>query len=213
MRRLISSLAALGLVLVLGLANGCVISEFPLSDPAPSEADKLLYGRWRAPDGNAYTIMEFAPPTDATPKARWKRHEQLMVLTVARYEKDQQLPAHATTERAFVTQIGDTTFLNIYDESERGYRILRYRIDGDTLDTWVLDSTATADAIRKGDLLAGDVTHDRGEVHRVRIRRPVKEAAPHESRDKLRSLVTGKSAETVFPDSCKQSYTRVKNRK
>src|SRR6478609_1152281 len=116
-----------GFVFVLGSASGCVISDFPLSDPGPADADKLLYGRWRVADGEASSVKEFAAATDATPKVRGLGNDRIMVLTVARYEKDERQPAFASSSRAFVTQIADASFLNVYDEQERGYRILRYR--------------------------------------------------------------------------------------
>jgi len=214
MRKPISSLVAIGLVLVVTLTGGCVITETPLSDPAPSDADKRLYGRWRADDENGYTTLEFAPPTDATPKFRGTGDQKIMVVTFARYAKDGREPLGGTlTERAFITTIVERTFLNIYDEQERGFRINRYRIDGDTLDTWSMDTNAMANAIRNGDLPAGEVSYDRGSVNRVRITRPLKEYPMNETRDKLRSLLTGKSSEDIFPESSKRRYTRIKDKK
>jgi hypothetical protein len=211
MRTLRRLTVAAGLVFVLGCASGCVISEFPLSEPAPSDADKLLYGRWRVADGQASSVSEFAAATDATPKVRGLGNDRVMVLTVARYEKDERQPAFASSSRAFVTQIADASFLNVYDEQERGYRILRYRIDGDTLDIWRMDENATAEALRRGDLIAGEVTYDKGSASRVLIKTTLKEDGT--SKTKLRALLTGKDAERIFADHCKTRYTRVKDKK
>jgi hypothetical protein len=200
-----------GIVLVLGCASGCVISEFPLSDPATSDADKLLYGRWQADDGDAYSTMEFAPATESTPKVRGLGNDRVMVMTHARYEKDERQPIFSTGSRAFVTQIEDTWFLNLYDEQERGYSILRYRIDGETLDTWRMDANATADALRRGDLLTGEVTYEKGSANRVRIKTTLMEDGTSLSR--LRALLTGKDAEQIFPVDCKIRYKRIKDEK
>jgi len=201
-----------GFVLVLGSASGCVISEFPLSDPAPADADKLLYGRWRADDGDTCSTMEFAAPTETTPKVRGLGNERVMVLTLARYEKkEKQRPVAAVAHRVFVTDIGDTWFLNLYDEQEGGYRILRYKIEGETLDTWGMDANATADALRRGDLLAGEVTYEKGSANRVRIKTVLKEDGT--SLSKLRALLTGKDAEQIFPVDCKTRYKRIKDEK
>jgi len=208
----ISFLAAVGLVLAVALASGCVISDTPLSDPAPSDADKLLFGCWRADDDDGYTTLQFAPPTEATPKVRAIGDQKIMVVTLTRNAKSGVDPI-AMTERAFVTEIGVSTFLNIYDQHERGYRINRYQIDGPTLDVWRMDITAVADAIRNGDLPAGEMTYDRGTPSRVRITRPVRQDDPDEIRDKLRALVTGKDADKLFPEHCRVRYTRIEDKK
>jgi len=208
----ISSLAAVGLVQVLLLVSGCVISDTPLSDPAPSDADKLLYGCWRSDDDDGHTKLEFAQPTDATPEVRGIRDQRIMVVTVTRHAKGGGDPI-GMTERAFVSEVGVSTFFNIYDEREHGYRISRFQIDGPTLDVWRMDTNATADAIRKGDLPAGEMTYDRGTASRVRITRPFRQDNPDEIRDKLRALLTGKDAESIFPEHCRVRYTRIKDKK
>jgi len=197
-----------GTLLVLACTSGCVVSDFPLSDPAPSDADKLLYGRWRADDADAHSTIEFAPPTETTPKVRGLGNERVMVQTLARYEKDEKQPVSVATNRVFVTEIGGTWFLNLYDEQERGYFILRYQIDGDTLDTWRMDANATADALRHGDLLTGEVTYEKGSAERVRIKPTFREDGTSVS--KLRALLTGKDAEQIFPVDCKTRYKRIK---
>jgi hypothetical protein len=205
---------AVGLLLLVALASGCVITETPLSDPAPSDADKLLYGRWQSDDEYGSTTLEFAPPTDATPKFRGTGDQKIMVVTFARYAKNgNELLGGTGTERAFVSEVGVTTFLNIYDERERGYRINRYQIDGPTLDFWRMDTSAVADAIRKGDLPAGEMSYDRGTVQKVRITRPLRQDDPNEIRDKLRALVTGKDAASIFPEHGRVRYTRIKDKK
>jgi hypothetical protein len=209
MRTPMRLIVAAALVVVLGSVSGCVISEFPLSEPAPSDADKLLYGKWLAADTSS--VLEFAAATDATPKVRGLGNDRVMVMTHARYEKDERQPSFATGSRAFVTQIEDTSFLNLYDEQEGGYRILRYKIDGDTLDTWRMDENATAEALRRGDLLTGEVTYEKGSANRVRIKTTLKEDGTSLSR--LRALLTGKDAERIFAEHCKTRYTRVKDKK
>jgi hypothetical protein len=208
MRTRMSSVATAGLVLLLACTSGCVVSDFPLSDPAPSDADKLLYGRWRAESEDGHTITEFIAPTETSPKARLSG-QRLMVVKGTFYPtwSDQQHPLG--DESVFVTTIGDTTFLN--KEFERGYEITRYRLKGDTLDVWRMDNNATAEALRRGDLLSGEVTYDRGSVSRVRLMRALKDEGTSET--KLRALLTGKDAERIFPDDCKTSYSRIKDKK
>src|SRR5262245_5348048 len=206
----LSTAARFGLVLVLACTGGCVFSEVPLSDPAPSEADKPLFGRWRADTGDESRTLEFAPPTAETPKARGLGDERVMVMTSQAKRKEQD-QAWGSTSRAFVTEVSGTTFLNVYEEHEGVYAFLRYRLAGDTLDVWQIDTNAMAEGLRRGDLFHGEVTYDRGSVEQVRIRRGLRDDGA--SRDKLRAFLTGKHAADVFPDAHKVSYTRVKDKK
>ncbi|MBO0698644.1 MAG: hypothetical protein J2P46_09635 [Zavarzinella sp.] len=208
MSRHLSALVRGGLVLALACAGGCVLSDVPLSDPAPSEADKALYGRWRAETNDGPRTLEFAPPTADTPKARGLGDERVMVLTSQAHLNGQ---AWGSTARAFVTEVNGTTFLNLYEEHPGAYGFLRYRLDGDTLDVWQIDTNAMAEGLRRGELFHGEVTYDRGSVTEVRIRRGLRDDGP--SRDKLRAFLTGKHAAAVFPDVNRVRYTRVKDKK
>ncbi|HKA07626.1 MAG TPA: hypothetical protein VKD71_10235 [Gemmataceae bacterium] len=197
-----------GLVLLLACTSGCVVSDFPLSEPASSDADKLLNGRWRTETGDGYTITEFIAPTESSPKARLS-DQRLMVTKGTSYPKGSDELQHLGEAFVFVTTIGDTTFLN--QEFESGYMIFRYHLKDDTLDIWRMDSTAAAEALGRGDLITGEVTYDKGSVSRVQIKRALKEDGT--SATKLRALLTGKEAGRIFPDECKTHYTRVKDKK
>jgi len=201
-------------VALLGLLSGCVGSDKPLSDPAPSDADKPLYGRWQAGRGDDHELVEFAPPTDATPKTALP-DQRLMVMS--RYKRTKDGRTYARTDRrAFVTTAGGKSFLNAYTEKSKGampcparefdipawFEFNSYKLDGDTLDLWTMDGDATLRAARGGLLCVEGWPKDDPNPLGVWV----------EGGRPLLDFLTGKDGGTVFPDSAKVRFTRVKDR-
>jgi hypothetical protein len=202
-------------VALLGLLSGCVGSDTPLSEPMPSAADRPLYGRWRTDLGNHDQIVEFAPPTDATPKTELP-NQQLMVMS--RYEQTRDGRNYAREDRrAFVTAAGGKTFLNAYTEKSKGavpcpprefdipawFEFYLCKLDGDTLDLWTMDDKATLKAARAGRFRGEEWPKDNPDPPGVWV----------EGGRPLLDFLTGKDGGSVFLDSGKVRYTRVKDKK
>jgi hypothetical protein len=201
-------------VALLGLLTGCVGSDKPLSEPTPSEADKPLYGRWQADRGDDRAVVEFASPTDATPKTELP-NQRLMVMS--RYKRTTDGRPYARTDRrAFVTTAGGQTFLNAYTEKSKGavpcpprefdipawFEFNWYKLDGDTLDLWTMDDDATLRVARNGLLRGAEWPKDHPNPLGVWV----------EGGRPLLDFLTGKDGRSVFPDSGKVRYTRVKDK-
>jgi hypothetical protein len=205
-------------VALLGLLTGCVYSDKPLSEPAPSAADKLLYGRWQADQCDCHDLVEFASPTEATPKTALP-NQRLMVMSRYKWIKD-GLTSSWVDRRAFVTTASGKTFLNVYAEKSTGavpfpqfddvpdiagaYEFYRYQLDGDTLDLWTMDDDATLRAARNGLLrFRGKEWPKNG---------PDPSLVWIEGGRPLLDFLTGKEGGSVFPDSGKVRYTQVKDK-
>src|SRR5262249_51720994 len=139
---------AVGVLLLLGGLSGCVTTERPLSDPAPSEEDRALAGEWVSDRGDYTVRVRFAAPTEQTPKTRLG-DQRLMVMTTVTRRKGAAADEMGMEARAFVTKAAGKTFLSTYDEYQRYFQTALYRLTGDTLDLWAMDSTATAEALRQ----------------------------------------------------------------
>jgi hypothetical protein len=202
-------------VVLLVMMTGCVGSDDPLSDPKPSDADKPFYGRWRTDRGDHYEVVEFAPPTETTPPTELP-NQQLMAMRHYRETRDGR--AYAVEDRrAFVTTAAGKSFLNVYAEKSKGgvpcpprefdipgwFEFHRYKLDGDTLDVWTMDDEATLRAVRKGLIRGGEWPKDSAEPVGVRV----------EGGRPMLAFLTGKDGGSVFPDSARVRYTRVKDKK
>lgn len=202
-------------VVLLGLIAGCV--EKPLSEPKPSEADKLLYGRWMAKQANDDDMLvEFAPPAGSTPKTELS-DQKLMVMSQYKRTKEGRIYAR-TDRRAFITAARGKTFLNAYTEKSKGavpcpprefdipawFDVNLYKLDQDTLDVWTMDQPPLVQAVRKGQL--------RGSVIRIPEDDPNSEGVRLEGGQLLLDFLTGKDGGNVFPDSKKVRLTRVKDK-
>jgi hypothetical protein len=202
-------------VALLGLLTGCVGSARPLTDPAPSDADKPLYGRWEVHRGDHREVLEFAPPNEATPKTELP-DQRLMVMSHYEYARDGQHYSRRD-RRAFVTTAGGKTFLNAYTEKSKGavpcpprefdipawFEFNLYKLDGDTLDVWTMDDATTLKAVRKG-LIRGE-EWPKGD--------PDPSGVLVEGGRPMLDFLTGKDGPSVFLDSGKTRYTRVKDKK
>jgi hypothetical protein len=201
-------------IAVLGLLAGCVGSDKPLSKPVPSAADKPLYGRWVADRGDYYELVEFASPTDATPKTDLP-NQRLMVMSCYKRTKDGRTYARSD-RRAFVTKADGKMFLNAYTEKSKGavpcpprefdipawFEFNKYKLEGDTLDLWTMDDAATLRAVRKGVLRGEEWPKDDPNSQGVWV----------EGGRPLLDFLTGKDGEGVFPNSGKVRYKRAKDK-
>jgi hypothetical protein len=168
--------------------------------------------------GDCHELVEFASPTEATPKTELP-NQRLMVMSHFNWVKD-GLTSSWVDRRAFVTKASGKTFLNVYAEKSReaaqfpqfddvpdiagAYEFYRYELDGDTLDLWTMDDAATLRAARNGHLrfLGKEWPKNGPDPSIVWIAggRP------------LLDFLTAKEGQSVFPDSAKVRYTRVKNK-
>jgi hypothetical protein len=185
----------------------------------------LLYGHWRVDraDRDVYPeSVEFAPPANATSKTELPS-QRLMRMSRYNYQATKDGQTCTWVDRqAFVTTAGGKSFLNAYAEKSKGavplpklddipedtagvYEFFRYNLDGDTLDLWTMDVDATLRAARDGFLrFRGRAWPKNG---------PDPSIVFIEGGRPLLDFLTEKNGGSVFPDSGKVRYTRVKDKK
>ena len=115
----------------IAIAGACNVSPVPIAPLAEAPFDSALLGVWEAPDADSYgdtatmTILEYRTPEyyiEIVNEADLASQGDFNLFDVVR-------------ARAFITRIGDVTFMNA-DEltgNPRGYTFYRYSIAGDTL--------------------------------------------------------------------------------
>ncbi len=139
------------------LAAGCDDSKNPLSDPQTAKLNSDLTGTWRSREeyrkGVEVTYVHTGTDADGLPCG---------VMRVALVTHDRDGTMRRPSELlAFSTRIGANTYLNVTPvDDERlnllkkkgwnaidGYLLFRYKVEGDTLVLWKMDSDAKQRAI------------------------------------------------------------------
>jgi hypothetical protein len=152
-------LLAIGLAGVCLLLSSCVDSKNPLSDPEKAQADPQLAGVWRrATDDGATEYFHVGI-------AKGSILPGIMRAIGNFHGKDGKLGAPLSL-LLFATSLGESRYLNVVatDEKKRehleksdlkpelvdGWLLMRYQVQGDTLEIWPLNPDAKRRAIQAG---------------------------------------------------------------
>ena len=144
------------IVLAVLLLVGCEDSKNPLSDPTTSKPDERLLGVWRVGvSQGADVYYHIGHAGKEFPKG------VLRVVEVTHSEGNVD-----TVEcLAFPTTLDGKTYLNFVDDEKqvklmdekgwkagvvKSYTFVKYQLDGDTLEVWLIDEAAKEQAIKSG---------------------------------------------------------------
>jgi hypothetical protein len=153
---------------------GCDDSTRPLSDPASAKADSRLAGVWRErADGGPVTYYHIG-------RADLNLPEGVMRAVGVRHQDGRVDPPEEYL--MFPTTLGDKTYLNVISINEQvtktleekgwkaesldSYFILKYKVDGNKVLVWLMDSDTKKRAIESGKI-KGLIEH--GTSERVRF--------------------------------------------
>ena len=141
------------------LCASCVDSKNPLCDPLKAKTDAQLAGAWRAKmDDGGIEYYHVGPVRGNLPAG--------MMRAVSIVHKDDGTVARPGELLLFPTTIGKNHFLNVLAVEDKdleqldnsgwkpnlvkGFFIVKYQIQGDTLTVWGIDADAKGKAIEAG---------------------------------------------------------------
>ena len=162
------------------VAAGCgATSEHPLCDESDAIVDERLVGWWggeQQADGKPQQRM-------AVGKIAGKKAMEMVYVSVTKKGtvKVTRIPFHAT-------KIGDHHYVNIALgslkgtdlEAEKGYTFFRYKVEGDQLTIYAMETDAVAAAIKAGRITGTQKKGEESDADFVHLTAP---------KDKLRSWV------------------------
>lgn len=191
MRQTLFSLVGICLFLA-----GCDDSTAPLSEPAKARPDNRLTGVWQKTDGGTTTYYLVGQLGGKAPEA------VMRVVSVTRFE-DGRL-GEPDQFLLFPTDLGGKSYLNLglvtHEQlaaiQETGWKpdlvasyfLLKYRVEGDAVLTWVMKPEAKQKAIEAGQI-KGEIKEDNGK--RIRFT---------DTTEKVAQFV-GDKGDTLFMDT------------
>ncbi len=199
------------------IACGCIPeSQQPLSDPATAQRDDRLIGLWEQtlPNGDRQYYHVGAEPEKPLDPTAGQVEPGLMRFWLIGHNFSTKQVTKPFGMRFFVSHIGSDDYLNLVlpldDPAEspsqparaqtHTYWLLRYRVSGDQLELWGIPLDVAAAEVDSG-RLAGEVVREDGKVQSVTFREPT---------EKLVAYLQGGGNRTLFPDSSRSVYRRVR---
>ncbi|HEY1188193.1 MAG TPA: hypothetical protein VGE74_11080 [Gemmata sp.] len=215
-------LAPLALVIVCLWLTGCVKSSNPFSDPARSAPDKNMIGLWKEVGKKDASLVAVGLDWRARVRNQesWKKRLRdvppgLMVMRNVEWNEEQELEPlfrSSTKQSFFPSVIGSETYLNaLQGEFDKdiwsptkitGYRVIRYRVTGDTLELWTGSEEGVAAAVESGGV--------RGAVTRDPKDKRLQSAELTDTTQNLAKYIVAGGGKVLFPDRTKKTYQRVK---
>jgi hypothetical protein len=203
-----ATLFRLAILLVPMVQISCVHSEHPLADPETCAFDERLVGQWKkvGQDGSEFVFI-------GRPRDIKNRPDGMMVLNdVSLSSEKHELFWNPTATYFFVTRVGNDEYLQTFilsgkypNESDwkkvtvKNYIFAKFKITDDRLTLWIIGQEATATAVKGGKLKGGVKKADLGEW-----------IVLNEDSEGLRRYLKQGGNTTLFPDSTKLSFVRVR---
>jgi hypothetical protein len=200
------------IVAVCLLCASCVVeSKNPISDLAAAKQDVELRGLWMATDqqGNKNYLHVGAESEKPFAPGLQVPEEGLMRFWLISHEAKDGKLSKPFGMRFFVSQLGDDRYANLvvdadFDGRSRPttYWFLKYRLDGDKLETWGMNFQETAKVVESG-RLKGEVVRDPQKPSEI------KSVTITDTQANIQSFLR-ESAATVFLEQNKTVYTRIR---
>lgn len=197
--------------------TACVESKHPLSDPQDSQQVLELCGAWKTSNTSgdvtyAHIGAGVELPLDPANTEPERGLMEFFLISHSQMTSPPQRGGIRLTKpfgmRFFVTKIGGETYATCVPDPKageprtkpEGYFFLKFRLDGDTLQVWDMNSDATATAIEAREL-GGTVEREAGRVKGVKMT---------DSGEKIAKFLAEGGSAKVFLDGGMTTYERVR---
>jgi len=196
---------------LLGLAGCIPESQHPLGDPQGSVQDAALHGVWtlNSPNGDVQYLHIAAEPEKPLRAGSAAPEPGAMRSWLITHSAKNRQVSNPFGVRFFTSQVGDGTYANVLLPFEgdpeqavkpQTYWLIKYRVEGNTLEVISCDLQGVASIIDSG-LLHGTVVREAGQLKAVTL---------SDSTEDLGRYLREQGSDKLFPEKNKSVYQKLR---